>query len=98
MCKGQPCHTTSNPILDQSNNITIEQTCSTGWSVWINVNQLKNEEFTKFEYMPSFEDLKSVKYNDIKGLKSEVTFQELQQYKIEQILLTRNYVTEIWNM
>lgn len=72
MCKGQPCQTTANPILDQTKNNTIDNICVTGWSSWINVNQLNIKEPMKYEYMPTFEDLKSTKYNEINGLENEV--------------------------
>lgn len=57
--------TTSKPILDQSKNITIKQ-CLDGWSTWIHVNRLHSKNHNKFEYLPTFEDLKSVEYKDIK--------------------------------
>lgn len=87
VCKGQPClaittststttitttTTTSKPILDENINKTIDQTCSNGWSVWINVNTLNSKSLTKFEYMPTFEDLKSIEYNNVKNLKGKV--------------------------
>lgn len=87
VCKGQPClaittststttitttTTTSKPILDQNINKTIEQLCSDGWSAWINVNTLNSKGPTKYEYIPTFEDLKSIEYNSVEDLKGNV--------------------------
>ncbi|VVC41699.1 Hypothetical protein CINCED_3A025143 [Cinara cedri] len=81
VCKGQPCDTTSTsttttttttttskPILDQSKN----KTCSNGWSAWIHVNRLHSKRHNKFEYLPTFEDLKSIEYNSMEGLNNTV--------------------------
>lgn len=58
--------TTSKPILDQSKSKFV-QNCTVGWSAWIHVNRLHGKSHDKFEYLPTFEDLKSVDYNTIKG-------------------------------
>jgi hypothetical protein len=64
--------TTSKPISDQNINKTIEVLCTDGWSAWIKVNQLKSKSLTKFEYMPTFEDLISIEHDGKVGLKNNV--------------------------
>lgn len=89
VCKGQPCYTTtktvfttiittttSNPISDQNNNKTIEKSCLNGWSSWININRINSKGLTKYEYMPTFNDLKSIEYNNEKGVKNKVIINE----------------------
>lgn len=88
VCKGQPCYTTtttttiististsttSNPISDQNINKTIEKLCLNGWSAWIHINQLNSSKvLSKYEYMPTFYDLKSKEYNNLKEVKNKV--------------------------
>lgn len=60
--------TTSIPILDQNYNKTVKQSCTDGWSAWINVNKLSSKGSNRFEYLPTFEDLNSTEMNSVNGL------------------------------